>query len=95
MLEALHGDHDTCVLVPTQERVIAVLCGRLRNVCSASHEFLVKIGAREPSCNGCIHWFHDFKVGREKNIKIALVNLDIVSIDTTANASGCVDLQEA
>ena len=37
----LHSNHYTGILVPAQQRIIAVFCSRLRNICSASHEVFV------------------------------------------------------
>ena len=75
----LHGNHDACVLVPAQQWIISVFCSRFRNVCSTGHEVFVKVCACEAPGYSGIHGFHDSKVSREEDIKVALVDLNRVS----------------
>jgi hypothetical protein len=71
----LYSNHDTCVLVPAQQRIVAILCARLGNVCSACHKVLVQICACKTASYCSVHWFHDFKVSRKQNVEVALVDL--------------------
>jgi hypothetical protein len=71
----LQSDHDTGVLIPAQERIIPIFRTCLCDIRPASQEILVQVCAREATCYSCVHRFHDFKVGGEENVKIALVDL--------------------
>jgi hypothetical protein len=74
-MSCLHSDHDTCVLVPAQQRVVTILGARLCNICPARHEVLMCVRARETPCNSRVHWLHDLKVSREQDVKVTLVDL--------------------
>jgi hypothetical protein len=71
----LQSDHDTGVLIPAQKRIIPILRTGLCDIRPAGHEILVQICAREATRYSCVHRLHDFKVGGEENVKIALVDL--------------------
>jgi hypothetical protein len=71
----LHSDHNTCVFVPAQQWVIPILRTRFCNVRSTCHKVLVEIGACEATGDGCIHGFHNLKVGGEEYVEIALMYL--------------------
>jgi hypothetical protein len=75
--DLLHSDHDTGVLIPSQQRIIAVLRARFSNICSACHEILMQVRACKATRYSCVHRFHDFEVGREQDVEIALVDLSL------------------
>lgn len=87
----LHSDHDAGVLVPTYQRVVAVLRARLRDVGPARHEVLVGIRARKLARDGCIHGLHNLKVGGEQNVEVALVDL-VSLVCTVQKTSSCTRL---
>jgi hypothetical protein len=71
----LHSDHDTRVFIPRQQRIVTILGARFGNICSTCHKVLMQICARKAACNRRVHWFHNFKVGWEQDVEIALVDL--------------------
>ena len=75
----LHSNHDTRILVPSHQRIIAVPRARLCDVRPACHEVLVCVCAREFARDGCVHGLHDLEVGGEEDVEVALVDLKPVS----------------
>jgi hypothetical protein len=71
----LHSDHDTRVFIPCQQRIVTILGARFGNICSTCHKILMQICACKATCNRRVHWFHNFKVGWEQDVEIALVDL--------------------
>lgn len=90
----LHRDHHTCILVPAQQRIVPVLRARFRNVRPACHKVLVQICSCEAAGDGSIHRFHDFEVGGEEDVEIALVNL-LYLLASTRVGGGSGDSLEA
>jgi hypothetical protein len=72
----LQSDHDTGVFIPAQEWIVSVLCTRLCDIRPAGHEILVQVCAREATRYSGVHRFHDFKVGGEENVEVALMDLE-------------------
>jgi hypothetical protein len=89
----LHSDHDTRVFIPRQQRIVTILGARFGNICSTCHKVLMQICARKATRNRRVHWFHNFKVGREQDVEIALVDLLLISDEICLNQGG--DLQVA
>lgn len=70
-----NSDHDTGVLVPAQQRVVPILRTCFRKVCTAVHELLMQICSCKAPSYSHVHFLHDFEVGGEEDIKVALVDL--------------------
>jgi hypothetical protein len=90
----LHGDHDTCILVPAQQRIVAILRARLCNIRSACHEILMQICAREATGDCSVHGLHDIEVSGEEDVEVTLMDLlfSLVAIPQLVKSG---DLQEA
>jgi hypothetical protein len=74
----LHSNHDACVLVPAQQWIVAILCARFGNVCSACHKVLVQICACKATSYRSVHWLHNLKVSGEQNVEVTLVDLSFM-----------------
>lgn len=69
--------HDTGILIPAQQRILAVLRLAILHVCPAAHEVLVRPDAAQLARDGPIDSLHGHKVRWEHDIEVALVNLFI------------------
>jgi len=71
----LYGDHDTGILVPSQQRVFAVPCLGVFDESPSPEKVLVSHDASQLARDCAIDVFHDGKVGGKENIKETLVDL--------------------
>ena len=75
----LHCDHHAGILVPAYQRVLPILCLRLFNVRPSRHKVLVRVCTSRSAGDGSVHGFHNLEIGGEKDIKVALVDLEWTS----------------
>lgn len=61
------------------EGVLATLCLRVLRIRPSSHEVAVALHPGQLSCNGAIDGLCDVEVGREKDVKVSLMDLCFVS----------------
>jgi hypothetical protein len=78
MIGYLQRGHDTGILIPSQQWVLAILSFRLFYVSPTFQIILVGHNSRKLASNGAIHALHDVKICWEENIEVALVNLEMV-----------------
>jgi hypothetical protein len=77
LLQGLYSNHDRCVLVPAQERILSIprLC--VLNIGPTFEKVLMRHDTSELSSDGTIDCFIDRKVCGEEDIEEALVDLEI------------------
>ena len=71
----LHRNHETSILIPVQQRILPALGLRVLNIRPAIHETLVGEDAGEFASDGAVHVLHYFKVCREEDVEVALLDL--------------------
>ena len=71
----LYSSHDTGILVPCQHWIFAAPRLRLLKVCPSFQKLFMAHNPRELSGHCPVHGFHHRKIGREEDIKVALLNL--------------------
>lgn len=72
----LHSNHDTSVLVPTQQGILPIPSLRVFNKGPSFEKVLVGHDASQLASDGAVNVFHDSKIGWEQNVKEALVDLE-------------------
>lgn len=73
----LHRHHDTSVLVPGQERVLAVPRLRVFDVRPATHEVFVAHDLGQFASDGAVEVLDDVEIRGEEDIEVALLDLVI------------------
>jgi hypothetical protein len=70
-----HGTENTGVLIPRQQRILAVPCLRILDVRPTLHEILVAGDGRQFARDGPVYVLDDVEVGGEEDVEVALVDL--------------------
>lgn len=71
----LDGHHELGILIPTQQRVVAVCTLSRLDIGPSPHELFMGHDTGEAASDGTIDALHDREVCREEDVKVSLVNL--------------------
>lgn len=75
-----HRSHNTRILIPRQHRIIPILRRRPLHIRPSRHKVLMRKHLCQLASNCPIYPLHDLKISGEKYVKVALLNLQNVSL---------------
>lgn len=73
--DRLYSSQNFGILIPRQQRILSTPRLRISNISPTLHEFLVAADECQFARNGAVQVLNHVEVGREEDVKVALVNL--------------------